>query len=816
MFQTKLKLAFRNLKKNKSFSLINILGLSLGMACCFLIILYCWHEFNYDTFQKNADQVYRVEYSTTRGGTHQTMARTPSPVGPVLKDYFPEIAEVSRFYPRELSVELPASRQQFEVKDVYFADSSAVDVFHFDFLHGNAARALHQPESVVINETTANLFFGKTNVVGESLKLAGEKGFRVSGVVKDWPDNSHLSFNMILPYETMIKVEPEHAREGLKHFMENNWSATHAYTYVKLNPNQDPKKVDARFKTFIQEKMNERVRDIMTFTLMPIKDIHLYAESSGPKSSGNLNYLYLFLLVGGLTLLIACINFINLSTASSMTRAKEIGVRKVLGAQRSTLISQFLAESILLSFFSFVISMGITLLALPSLNNLTGIEIPYSAIFNPIILSLFFGIFLLTGFLAGLYPAFFVTRFKPVAVMKGALGGNKKGGSEWLRKGLITMQFLAAIVFIAGSITLYLQIQFLSNQPLGFNQDLVLSLPLDSDNNLNAILRPGDATLRQRMNTFDKNLLTNPNIKAVTQCSRLPGLSAISRNVSTDSIPPSENLISKTLSVDYDFSETFELELVVGRDFDASHGTDHTSAYMINEKAVKHLNWKNPENALGQKMTMDGKTGLVVGVVKDFHFESLHDEIIPLVLEVSPGGFGYFAVRIENANLPATLSFIEDKWKDAFPNKGFEYTFLNETLNDTYLAEKRLSSMIGYFAFIAIFIACFGLFGLAALLTQQRFKEIGIRKVLGASVAQILQLISKDFIKLIGFAMILAAPMTWYLLKDWLNGFAYGIDFPWWTTIASGLAVMLIAFITISLQSVKAAISNPVDAIRDE
>lgn len=816
MFQNKLKLAFRNLKKNKSFSLINILGLSLGMACCFLAILYCWHEFNYDVFQKDANQIYRVEYTSTRGGTNQTLARTPSPVAPALKDYFPEIAEVSRFYPRELSVELPESRRQFEVKNVFFADPSALDVFHFDFLHGDAERALHQPESVVINEPTAMLFFGKTNVIGESLQLAGEKGFRISGVVKEWPDNSHLAFNMLLPFESMIKVEPEHAREGLKHFMENNWSATHTYTYVKLNPNQNPKKVDARFKTFIQKKMDERVRDIMTFTLIPIKDIHLYAKSAGPKPSGNLNYLYLFLFVGGLTLLIACINFINLSTASSMTRAKEIGVRKVLGAQRSSLISQFLSESILLSFFAFIISMRITLLTLPSLNNLTGIEIPYSAIVNPFILSLFFGVFLLTGFLAGLYPAFFVTRFKPVAIMKGALGSNKKASSEWLRKGLITMQFLAAIVFISGSITLYLQLQFMSNQPLGFNKDLVLSIPLDSSKNLNAVLRPGDATLRQRMNTFDKSLLVNPNIKAVTQCSRLPGLSAISRVVSTDNIPRSENIISKTLSVDYDFSETFELKLAAGRDFDASHGTDHTSAFLINEKAVKLLNWKNPENALGQKMSMDGKDGLVVGVVKDFHFESLHSKIVPLVLEVSPGGFGYFALRIENSNIQKTIGFIEDKWKDAFPEKGFEHSFLDETLNDTYLAEKQLSTIIGYFAFIAIFIACFGLFGLAALLTQQRFKEIGIRKVLGASITQILQLISKDFIKLIGFAMILAAPMTWYLLKGWLADFAYRIDFPWWTTVVSGLAVMLIAFITISLQSVKAAISNPVDAIRDE
>ena len=815
MAQNKLRHAFRNLKKNKTFSLINIFGLSLGMACCFLIILYCTYEFNYDNFHKNGNQLYRVEYQMDRGTTMK-LPRCPSPIGPMLVDYFPEMEAASRFYPRELSIELPESQKQFEMEDVFFVDSSALDVFQFEFLEGNPQRALHTPEAVVITDVTAKKLFGKTDVLGKSLKLAGEEGYRITGVIKAWQDNSHLSFNMLLPFESITKVEPPHARENIQQFIKSNWSATYCYIYAKLKPNQTVAKLNDRFPNFVEDKVQGRNKGIMSFSLVPIQDLHLLEEGGGPKPSGNLDYLYLFLCIGILTLLIACINFINLSTASSMTRAKEVGVRKVLGAERSSLVTQFFGESMLLSFFAFILSLVFTLLALPYLNHLTGIKIPYSSFLEPNIFGLYFSIFLLTGLLAGLYPAFFVSRFKPANVLKGTGGGStQRTWNDLLRKGLITLQFLAAIVFVAGTITIYLQLNHFRNQPLGYTQDLVLSLPLNSANNLNSILRPGDATLRQRMNSFDESLMSNPNIKAVTQCSRLPGIGTISQHVITAD-NPEEEVVVPMLQVDYDFSETFELDLAAGRDFDASFGTDHLSSFLINEKAIALLKWENAEQSIGKQMTLGGKEGAVVGVLKDFHFESLHSEIDPLVLEVRPGGFGHFAVRMENNDIQKTLGFMEEKWKAAFPNKVFDYTFLDETINETYLVEQRLASIIGYAAFITIFICCFGLFGLAALLTQQRFKEIGIRKVLGASVYQILQLIAKDFIKLIAIAMLFALPLTWYFLSDWLAEFAYRIDFPWWTTIISGVAVMLVAFITISAQSIRAALSNPVDAIRDE
>jgi len=814
MILKKLKHTLRSFKKNKVYTLINIFGLSLGMACCFLMLLYCAHEFNYDDFHKDKDQVYRIEYSMGRASGNLT--RIPPTIQPALADYIPEIAASARFYPRALSIELSDSKRQFEVENVFFVDPSVVDVFAFDYLQGNADLAFNKPESVVLSEETALHFFGHTNVVNETLTLAGEKGFRISAVVKDWPSNSHLEFEVLLPFETMYNVEPIHARESARQFVERNWTATHSYTYVKLKPNTNPKQVEQRFADLLEEKSDENLKASQTLSLIPIQNIHLYSDNGGPKPAGNLNYLYLFLLIGILTLSIACINFVNLSTASAMTRTKDVVVRKLLGAQRSELIKRFLSESVLLSFFAFLIAILLSMLALPYLNNLTGVEIPYRSFISPSNLLIFVGIFLLTGFLAGLYPAFFISRFQPETYLKGISNSSTKSRNNWLRKGLITIQFLAAITFIAGTMTILLQINHLQNKPYGFDTELLLDLPLNSANNLMAVLRPGDVDLRGRMNAFDKTILENPRIKAVTQCSRLPGLGTISYHISAPELPISENVTTKILSVDYDFSETMELELAAGRDFDASFGTDHISSFMVNEKMIGLLKWESSEAAIGKTISVGRKEGQVVGVLKDFHYENLRQEILPLTMEVNPGGFGHFALRIENKNIPETLAFLEEKWKIAFPEKVFEYTFLKENINESYQSESRLASIIGYAAFFTIFISCFGLFGLAALLTQQRFKEIGIRKVLGASVSQILSLVARDFLQLIALAMLIAIPITWYFMNDWLIGFAYSIDFPWWTTIFSGAIVILIAFITISIQSLKAAFSNPVDAIRDE
>ena len=815
MIHHRIKIAFRNVWKNRRSAFINISGLSIGLACCFLIVLYSWHEFTYDTFHTKADRLFRVEYGLQLSDEIST-GRTPPTIGPRLVDYFPEIEAAARFYPRELSVENPQSGSQFELEHVFFADSSALRLFDFQFISGDRKRALHSPTSVMVTRETAMRLFGTLDVIDHPLRLAGEDGFSVAAVVEAWPDNAHLEFDMMLPYEAMVAVEPSHARAVTQWVLENNWIATHSFTYALLRRNQNPERVNQRFEQFLQENGDERFRDKQSLSLMPIKDIHLYSAEGGPKPPGNFNYLVLFVGVGLIILLIACINFINLSTAGAMSRAKEVGVQKVLGASRRGLTVQFLGESFAQSLLAFLIAIGLVMYALPYLNELTGLEIHYLPWQKLEITGVFVAIFFIAGLLAGMYPAFFVTRFRPLTVLRGSLSEQRASGNQWFRKSLITFQFMAAIGFIAGAIIVFLQLDHLQNQPMGFNRDLVLNLPLNSEGNINEVFRPGDSTLRKRMNTFDESLTEYPNIIAVTQGYRPPGLGAVGRNVWNDLTPPSDNLFAMVLSVDYDYVESFELEIMAGRDFDRSFGTDHISSFMLNEQAVTALGWQTPEEALGESMVLEGKEGQIVGVLRDFNYASLRQEIDPLVLEVRPGAFAYFSIRIGSAGIPATLSFLENRWKQFFPEKVFEYEFLDDRIGQAYIAEQRLGKMIRYFSLVAIFISCFGLFGLAALLTQQRFKEIGIRKVLGASIGQIVRLVSSDFMRLIVIAMIIVAPITWFILSGWLEDFAYRIAFPWWLLLVSGLLVMLIAFLTVSGHSLRAATSNPVEAIRDE
>jgi len=816
MWKNYLKIAFRNIWKQKTFAFINIMGLALGMACCFLTVLYFNHESSYDQFHEHKDRLYRLNYHVNFSNASE-YARVPPPVGPRLKDFFPEMEAVARMYPRNISVRVVDTDRQFELEDVYFADSTINQVFNFDFLYGNAQTAMDEPFSVVLTDKTALQLFGKTDVIGKKITLSKAENFRVTGVVKDWPEQAHFSFKMLVPFRNMIDVEPAHAQAQLKAILENNWIATHSYTYVLLKGNQDLEAINKRFTDFIQKFGHEQVRDKQDFELYPVEKIHLFSTAeSEQRAVASLNLLYLFLSIGLVTLLIACFNFINLSTASSLNRAKEVGVRKVLGAKRGFLISQFLGESMLLSFFSFLIALLLVLLALPYLNELTGLDMIFAPLQQGLLFSAFVLVFILVGLFAGSYPAFYASRFLPVEVLKGGPGSNKKPGGVSLRKALITLQFLVAIAFISGATIIYLQLNYMRNQPLGFEKELMLSIPISSSGNINSLFRPGDPGVRERMNTFDESIQTNPNINAVTQCANLPGNGAVSRNAWTDSIPQTDNFFTPVLAVDYDYVETFGLKLAAGREFDTSFGTDHLSSYVINESAVERMKWRDAASAVGQKLTVEGKEGTVIGVLKNYHFRSLEVDIEPLIMEVRPGAFSFFAVRVGNSNLPETLKYMENKWKQLFPEKVFEYSFLEESLNEAYEAEERIASIIGYFALIAIFISCFGLFGLAALITQHRFKEIGIRKVLGASVGQILRILAIDFLWLIAIAMLLALPLTWYFVNRWMEDFAYRIDFPWWVPIGTGLLVIVIAFLTISSQTIRAALSNPVDAIRTE
>ena len=669
MFKNYLKIAFRNLGKRKIFAAINVFGLALGMTCCFLIVQYVWHETNYDTFHKDGDRLYRVAYHINFSN-EMTLAAIPPAFATQLEENFPEMETVARMYPRDISVTVVDTDKQFEIEQAYFADSTITDVFDFNFIHGDEATALDRPFSVVLTDKIAKQFFGTTDVIGKELRLAGANNFRVTGIVKDWPEQAHTEIKMFVPYKNMADVEPAYMRDIVLRVLESNWTASHSYTYVKLKANQNLAAVNDKFAGYIDKYGTENTKSKQAFSLFPVKDIHLESEMGiEQKPTVSWDRIYLFIGIAILTLLIACINFINLTTASSLTRAKEVGVRKVLGAGKGALVGQFLGESVLLSFFAFLVSLILTALAMPTMNSLTELNLVFAPWETPLLFLGFIGIFLIAGLIAGGYPAFYVSKFQAIASLKGSKGNTGKTGGAYLQKALITIQFLATIAFISGAAIIYMQLNFFRNQPLGFEQELTLQVPIDSRTNLNAAFRGGDATLRQKMNTLDEVLLQNPKIKAVTQCSRAPGFGAIGRRVWNEHVPNEAAFTAGVNAIDYDYVETFGLEIVAGRDFDLSYGTDHINSYMINEKGATTLGWESPEAAIGEPIFESGREGVIIGVLKDYHFNSLQQQIQPLLYRVNPGEFGNFIVRINNGDIPATISFCSRQMERIFPRK---------------------------------------------------------------------------------------------------------------------------------------------------
>ncbi|GAB4498347.1 MAG: ABC transporter permease [Saprospiraceae bacterium] len=813
MLQNYLKIALRNLSKNRLYAFLNIAGLALGLACCFLVILFIRHEHSYDDFQKNEKTAYRVNYLPRFADPDMTLINSPAPMAPLLAAQIPEIKVAARMYPRSVSVREPVSNKQFEIEDAHFADSTILQILTFDFLEGHAATALNEPFSIVLNETNARKFFGDQPALGKSLYLANQGPFKVTGVVRDWPSNAHLRFDFLAPYAAMFDIEPGYSRDQIRDNLTKNWVASHSYTYLLLADNANPDVVAGKMGAFIRQFGLPQVRDKQEFSLLPVRDIHLKSEADNePVAAANTNYLRIFLTIGLLTLLIACINFINLTTASAMQRVREVSLRKVLGAGRGALIRQYLGESLLMGFMAFLLSLVLVVLGLPLLNNVTGTEITLDFVRDWPVLGLFALIFIAAGLLAGGYPAWFISRFQPVSGLKGASGAP---GGTLLRKMLTTAQFFVAIALIAGTIVIFSQLHYLRNFPLGFEKDNVLQVPLFSAN-MNSVFGQIDQNLRSKTLAFEEELLKNSAIVATTQSQGVPGFGSVRRNFTTDSIRPEDNLFMSGMAVDYDFSELYGLQILAGRDFDKSFGTDHINGYLINEQAVKTLGWQTPENAVGKRINMEGRDGQVVGVFRDFHFASLRGEILPLALVVSPNQFNTFSIRLQGGRFTEGMAHIEKTWQQFFPEKVFEPQFLNEGIARAYEAEQRLSDLIGYFALLAILISCFGLFGLTTYTAFQKTKEIGIRKVLGASVVSVVGLLSSGYLKLLGIAFVLASPLVFYGMNKWLSDYPYRISVEWWMLAGAGVVAVAVAFLTVSFQSVKAALANPVKSLRSE
>lgn len=827
MIKNYFTIAIRYLRRHRVFSFINIAGLGLGMACCLFIYLFVQDELSYDRFHEKADRIYQINYHAPNNNVY---ARIPPPISPRMTEYFPEVETSARMYTRNLSVRVPLDVQKdavndFEEEDIFFVDSTLFDIFSFQFIAGAPTENLSDPATVIITESIAEKYFGpdwqKNNILGQTLTFIGHHPFKIVGVVKDMPTHSHWQFNMLVPYENMYTIENQEMGQFMRENLSRNWVISHSLTYILLKEGHSPATVEEKFPAFLEQHLPKDLKVGQTFSLLPLLDIHLTSDVFlQPEPTGDLEYVYIFAAIALVTLLIACFNFINLSTAQSLKRAREVGMRKVLGAQKIQLFMQFLGESLLLSFVGFILALFIVFSVLPEFNALTEKAISSDYLFNWKIIGGFLGIFIIAGLLGGSYPAFYITRMKTLSTLKG--GKAETGHQKFpFRKALIVFQFAMSIALIAGAAIIFGQLRFMQNRPLGFQQEAIINIPIFSQN-INNVFGGVNGEVRSRLNTFENDIITNPEISAITLSDNVPGLGVIARGTipegrdAEEGGPPRGWLYIPTIAVDYGFLDTYKLELIAGRDFSQKAGTDHNEAFIINETAVKEFGWETPEKAIGKTINVETKEGSVIGVIKDFHYISLRQPIGALILNIDVPQFNVFSIKLITQNIENTLEFLENKWAAHFPEKTFEYSFLESDLAEIYQADRRFGKIIGIFASLAILVSCLGTYGLSLLYAQQREKEVGIRKVLGASVGHIIGLLSKGHLVLVGLASLIGIPVAYWGTHQWLENFAYRMELSAGLFVLSVGAVLLIALFTISYQTLKAALANPVHALRDE
>ena len=809
MIRNYLKIAFRNLTKYKFISFINLFGLAIGLTCCLLITTYILNELSYDRYNKNADNIYRVtrDFNNENGVVSLRLSTISPPFGYYLPNDFPEIQKMTRLLDNGITP-LRYKDKLINEQSVFFADENLFDVFTIKTLKGNPKTALSGPFSAMLTEETARKYFGDEDPMNKIIRANNQFDVKVTGIYKAFPANSHIHPGMLVSFNT-LKDSAVYGERNLR----TNWGNNSFFTYLLLPPKYNTSRMLTQFPRFIdkhmanEEYIGKQASKYTSLGLQKLTDIHLYSHTDyEAEPNGDIKRVYIFAAIAFFILLIACINYMNLSTARSALRAREIGIRKVIGARKRELISQFLSESVLLSWVAIFIAFGLLYLALPGLNKLSGQQISPGILMKwqilvPVLITPF-----VVGILSGLYPALFMSSFQPVKTLKGLF---KTGGSNIsFRKVLVIIQFAISIVLIITTAIVFQQLHYMQKKSLGFNKDHIVVIPYNN-------------ALNDKYEAFRSDLLSNSNFKNSTRTSRIPTgrlLDDMGAYVLSGDSMKATNTDIKFVSVDYDFVPAYSIPMAAGRNFSREYGTD-TLGFVLNESAVKSIGWKSPQEAVGKDFKYGNTTGHVIGVIKDFHFESMHQSIVPLVLVMFPPSVSYFnnlSVKFSGNNLPASLSYLENTWKKFLPEIPYQYTFLDENFDKLYQAEQRQGNIFTIFACIAIFIACLGLFGLSAFAITQRIKEIGIRKVLGADVSTIVTLLSKDFLKLVLIAAIIAFPVAWYFMHKWLQDFAYRISMPWWIFIIAGIIASVIALFTISFQAIKAAVSNPVKSLRTE
>lgn len=815
MLRNYFKVAIRNLFKDKFYAFINILGLSIGITSCLLIVLYVSEELSYDTFHTDSDRIYRV-VAKARMNENEVLdfVGTPAPMTDGFKHAIPEIEAVTRLRP--LGMVFKHDENVYKENHLMYADSTFFDVFDYQLLQGNRNGSLTEPNSIILTEDMALKYFGADalnngSIVGSFLK-ANDKIFKITGIVENIPGNTHLNFDMLVSMSTTTEA------------LVTNWLSMNYFSYIKLNEGVTIADIEEKVTDLVIEKVAPQamaylkmpkeafedrvaVNKTFQFIFQPISSIHLHSNFRGEIGSpGNISYIYIFTAIAVFIIIIACINFMNLSTARSSKRAMEVGVRKTLGSSKGKLVGQFMLESMFFSLIAMIIALGLTETFRIPFGNIAGKSISFNVFEDPWILILIVGLTLIIGLLAGSYPAFYLTKYKPVEVMKGAFRSGTK--SSWFRSSMVIFQFVISISLIICTSLVYKQMNYISNLNVGFNRE-------------NVIIIPNAWGLGNNMEAFKRELINHPDVQNASYTYCVPSKIFNSTLTKAEGDMEVDHQIF-TNRADYDFLETMGMELVSGRNFSRDMASDST-AVLVNESAVKALGWTNvdPQQGLGKSIEMmHGKLGSrvkynVIGVIKDFNYESLKSEIRPLAVFLFRKAY-YLTVRIKSDNIPQTLAMLESSWKGMAKDAPFEYSFLDQSFEDLYQAEQKLGQIFGIFTAMAIFIACLGLIGLAAYTAEQRTKEIGIRKVMGASVPNLINMLNMEFIKLVVIALFISFPLAWYFMHNWLDSFVYKTKIGIWPFIFAAVLAIMITLLTVGYQSFKAALANPVNSLKTE
>jgi putative ABC transport system permease protein len=789
MLQHNLKIAWRVLRRNIGYTTINFLGISAGIAVCLLIGLYIQHELSYDKYHKNYKSIYRLANKVDGASFENGMAKISAPWGPAAAENIPEVQSMCRFISYGETL-FEKGKEKFYESRGFYADSTVFEIFGWKLLKGDDEKCLLAPNTIVLTRTMAEKYFGTKDPVGEILTIDNTNQYAITGVMEDVPSNSHFLFDFLASMNSYSHPD-----------MQSWVKWPQFYTYLLLKPSASPLIVADKADRLLAEHLDSAQSVASTPLLQPIASIHLHSNLFREiEANSDISYIYIFSSLALFIIIIACLNFINLSTAQAGKRANEVGIRKVAGASRKSLVGQYFGEASLIGIAAMLFAVLLASLSLPYLNTFLEKQLTFDW-FNNIPLTA--GLLLLTTLvilLSGLYPAIVLSSFRPVKILGAQLITSKGFG---LRKALVVCQFTISIIMIIASIISTRQLKYIQNKNLGFNKDQVLIIPFRDPSTVNHI-----ETIKEQL----KNL---PGVESVSASGNRPGGSDWGIPVSVVGISPDNQPSLRCLLVDHDFLDTYQMQIASGRGFKNKFATD-TAAYLLNEEAVTQLNLKNPVGQLMEMPAIHREAAPIVGVVKDFHFRSLHEKIAPLFFFIEQSWFTQLSIRIKTKDMDKTIGLIKDNWTSFEPKYPFTYSFFDETFSNLYRAETRTALLVRVFAFLAIFIACLGLFGLSAYIATQRTKEIGIRKVLGASVAGITAMLSKDFIKLVVIAAFIAWPLAWWGMNKWLQDFAYRTNIGWWVFALAGVSAIVIALLTVSFQAIKAASANPVKSLRTE